>query len=247
MASDPRTASVTVEFDPNAYTKDGNVVMELSGWDSGDTDLVYFRVHGRKGHNIRTTSGSVNKTGGSYDKFSSEFIFFSGDVYSQLRYPNPKYLSIQPIGSFYDDAGNRLSRPSLRLDKAKNAITSEKSHVMHGVALVEYKAPYELWRASFTGVCPSVEPFTPPVDVSIGSVDDDVSYQGRDPMVAMAWLGGVMDASLNIEPPDCDYDEGNSTLGRRIMKVVQSTIVIEVDENDKVNLRDGVTSNILFE
>lgn len=238
------TTQLTVEFDPAAFSRDGSVVLERSNRQPEQENFVYFRAHGAKLHSIRSTSGTVFRAQTGLRRFTSEFLSFMNTSTVQLRYPEAEGVTAQRIGVVYDADGQIKSSPKFRYDAAKHAMVSDSGPVT-GILLVEYKAPYDLWRATFSGVCPSVDVVAPPIDTSRGNPDDDAEYVGREPMLVTAWKGAALDASLQLTPPDCNYDD-EAYSGRRIMGTEPDILVVEVDPNDPVRLVSaGFTTNIL--
>jgi len=188
---------------------------------------------------MNSTSGFVSKENKNLRRFTSEFVTFTGTSIAAIRYPNAENVTITRQGVFFDANGKTVPAPNLTYDAAKRSIVTPAP--VHGIALVEYRAPYELWRATFSGNCPSVEPVSPPVDTSLGAPDDDTAYTGRQPMVVSAWLGGKLEASLQLTPPACVYTTDEAYTAVRRMDAKLPKLKIEEDPDDRTRLVGGET------
>ena len=208
------TTALTVDFQDQAYLASAAIRLERSNKQAEEFNVGYFRVHGREGHTLNSTSGSISIEDTNLRRFVSEFVYFNGDKTASLGYPGALTVTIKPYGKFFTSsegtAGGsgsgfkQSNNPGITYNAAKNALQAEQA--LYGVCLVEYKTPYDLYRATFGGKCPSVESTDPPADISIGSADDDKAYEGLDPMVIYAWKDGIVAASLAMDPPACRYE-----------------------------------------
>jgi hypothetical protein len=228
MAQSQKT-SLEIVFDGSAYLDDGaggGPSLELSSKKPDDDTYVYFRAHGCEGCNLFSTSGQIVKSDSNLRKFTSEFVYFNNDTEARLRYPQAKDLEVEQMGKLiapdgenaadFDSGKGNFLEPtpkSFVFDKAKNAIVSTVGPV-YGVFLAEYTTPYDLYKATFAGSCPSIES-ADLLDVTQGNPDDDEAYQGRMPMIVFAERDGEIKASLNLSPPPCDNT--GTTVGRSEM------------------------------
>jgi hypothetical protein len=235
--ADALNTALTVDFISQASLASLGIRLERSNKDSDEYNVGYFRVHGNDGHTINSTSGSLSVEDSNLRRFVSEFVYFSGSTTAALSYPGAQNVVIKPYGKFFTDSGSTSggggngfltsNNPGITFNAAKNALQSDDA--LYGVALVEYKTPYDLWRATFGGKCPSVESTDPPADTSIGSADDDKEYEGLDPMVIYAWKNGNLEASLPLDPPPCRFEDQGSYYAKSQMNSGDPTLSLEVD------------------
>jgi hypothetical protein len=233
------TSSLSVLFADDSNTAFG-IVLERSNREPVAEDEVYFRVHGGDGYTLSCSSGTVSPADSGLSRFTSEFVYFENERFSDLTYPGAVGATHRIIGNPVDMVGNAVY-PDLYYDASKNAIASDIS--FYGVVLVEYQAPFDLWRARFSGVCPSIESYSAATVVleDGGSPDDDLVYEGRDPMVVYARKDGIVRASLPLDPPPCIIDEeSNSFFYMYNEQVELPKLLIEVSSNYPMRLiNDG--------
>lgn len=221
--------SVTVDF--QGYLDNGlggGPLLELSNKESDSDKKLYFRGHGTSGYTLKSTSGSISKTQTGKYKFTSEFLTFSGQTSKPLRYPQATAVTLSIQGFLVDVNGNVVSNPTVRYNAASNAAQVDEGAV-YGIVLAEYSAPYDLWLATFGGTCPTVTDSDAPRNFvsfgtgstrSYGSPDDDEKYQGRTPMLVIAYKAdsttGIIsvDAELNMNPPPCEDTNGDNFAAR---------------------------------
>lgn len=242
------TTALTVDFQNQAFLASSTIRLERSNKQSEDFNVSYFRVHGMNGHTLSSTSGSLSVESTGLRRFVSEFVYFNGENTAPLGYPGAVAVTIKPYGKFFSKTGGGLSgggsgflqsnNPGITFNAAKNVLQSDTA--LYGVCLVEYKTPYDLWRATFGGTCPSVESNDPPADTSIGSADDDKAYEGLDPMVIYAWRNGALEASLAMDPPECKYEnQAHDYNAKAQMGSGDPKLAIEVDSEYPIRFIDN--------
>jgi hypothetical protein len=224
------TTALTVEFIDSALTSSASLRMERSNKEPEDIKDMYFRIHGMDDHVISSTSGSVRMSQANVSKFVSEFLYFNGTTQTELNYAGSFDVEFIKYGSYVGTDGQRLRANDVHLsfDPVKNAVVSDKP--IYGVISISYRSRYELWVASFGGSCPSTENTYPPVDISQGGPDDDVLYEGLEPMVIYGFKDGVLAASLPLDPPACDLNWGSYVSSKSRMGSGLPTIKIEEDK-----------------
>lgn len=226
MAGIENTA-LTVDFSNLAFLASSKIRLERSSKDSGESNVSYVRAHGVDGHTINSTSGVISAENKNLRKFVSEFVYFNGTNSADLAYPGAIEVKIKPYGKFYTPEGSVVNNAGIQMNAAKNALKAKEP--VYGMCLVTYKTPYDLYRATFGGKCPSVESTDPPANATIGSPDDDREYEGLDPMVVYAWKNGVLEASLALDPPPCQFADEGDYFARSQMDSAISKLALEVD------------------
>lgn len=227
-----QSTTLSVDFTSAAFLASSTLRLERSNKKGDDTNVAFFRAHGIDGHTLTATAGQLSRQASKLRKFVSSFAYFSGTAESALDYPAAEEVQITSYGKFFTPDGTQITTPKVRMDASRNSLVMDEP--AYGVVLVEYKAPYDLWRATFAGVCPSVETSDPPADASIGSADDDREYEGLDPMVVYGWKDGVLKASLALDPPPCEFEEGNSFQARYQMDAGSTRLTVREDPENRV-------------
>lgn len=149
------STSVSVGFNEPAPAPQGSggqqYVMEESGRPPITTLPLrkYFRVHpSAAGLRLVTTSGSVSASTSYMSKAADEVVTFSGkDVLGYLRYPGATDVVYNTIGNLIGATGGTAN---VTFDYARNALIADRP--CFGSVHVGYRAPFDLWLATFDGV-----------------------------------------------------------------------------------------------
>lgn len=232
------TSQVVVPFGDEGGK--AGIVMEGSNKEPENVDEKFFRVYGGGGYTLAPSSGTIVKSDVGLRRFASEFLFFQGSRFAALKYPDADVYTLRILGTAANTQGDDVT-PDLNFDASKNAVASDIG--FYGVVLCEYTTLYDLWRAKFAGVCPSVNNFniasTSVTDT--GSPEDDQPYEGRHPMVVYARKGGIVEESLVLDPPECivEDDGGNQYVFLFNEETQLPSLFMEFDDKYPLRLIKG--------
>ena len=237
--SEVLTSNITVDF--SSKRAEEQLKIETDDRDPA-LRIQYLRVFPSRTGTIFATTGTLTRSGYAQHDIE-ETVSFNNSNEATLNYPGASQVSIDLLGSFYQEGSPTTT--NLSYDAATNRILSTK--VGFGVAKVTYKAEYTLYRFVYDGIgCPYEEDYRGvPGDPAV-----DDPYEDSLVIVFEASEGDY--ANVNLTGPECSYtemggDRRDSRAGKLILEIdKEGPAAITVYQRDGQPYGGDIAANALI-